>query len=150
MAELKEKYGPYDYVYREHPNAGHEYPDCPQACQWMATKVRIPYPKHVIWMVSPARTNRMFWLKAVGTKGGGRVEAKVERENRITVTGAPAGLEILINDKMRISLMKEIVVEKDGKEAFRGVVPYSLAVLLESFEATRDPEMCFYARIPLP
>jgi len=43
LAELKEKYGPYDYVYKEHPNAGHEYPDCPQACQWMATKVRNPY-----------------------------------------------------------------------------------------------------------
>ena len=150
LAELKEKYGPYDYVYKEHPNAGHEYPDCPQACQWMATKVRNPYPKHVIWTASPARQNRLFWLKADAAKGGGRIEAKVEKENRITVEGAPAGLEILLNEKMGIALGREIVVEKGGKEAFRGVVPYSLEVLLDSFAAARDPEMCFYARIRLP
>jgi predicted esterase len=150
LAELKEKYGPYDYVYKEHPNAGHEYPDCPQACQWMAIKVRNPYPKHVIWAASPARQNRLFWLKADDAKKGGRIEARVEKENRITVEGAPAGLEILLNEKMGIALAKEIVVTKGGTEAFRGVVTYSLEVLLDSFAAARDPEMVFHARIRLP
>jgi dienelactone hydrolase len=150
LAELKEKYGPYDYTYKEHPNAGHEYPDCPQACQWMATKIRNPYPKHIVWFASPARQNRLYWLRADAAKGGGRIEAKVEKENRITIEGAPAGLEILLHEKMGIALGKEIVVEKGGKEAFRGVAAYSLEVLLESFAAGRDPEMYFYARIRLP
>jgi predicted esterase len=150
LAELKEKYGAFDYTYKEHPNAGHEYPDCPQACQWMATKVRNPYPKHVIWTASPARQDRLFWLKTGAAKGGGRIEAKVEKDNRITVDGAPAGLEVLLHEKMGVSLAKEVVVEKGGKEAFRGVVPYSLEVVLDSFAAARDPEMVFCARVRLP
>ena len=42
------------------------------------------------------------------------------------------------------------VVDKDGKQLFRGVVGYSLVALVESIDAKRDPQMWFDGWIELP
>lgn len=153
LKELKDQYGPYEYIYKEYNDLGHGYPKdgVSPIYAWIGAKTRNPYPKHVIW--SPYRPYKkvFFWLKAgsVGRRGG-RIEAKIEAGNKIAVEGSAEGLEILINEKMGISLSREIVVTRGGAETFRGTARYSVAALLESFEQKRDPEQYFYAKIRLP
>jgi predicted esterase len=150
LKELKDKYGPYDYIYKEYNDIGHGYPreGVGPIFQWIGAKVRNPYPKQVIW--SPHRSYKkcFYWLKATGGNRGSRVVAKIDK-GKIIVEGSASGLEIMINDKMGVSMSREIVVEKDGAEVFKGAVRYSIATLLESYESHRDPEYYFYGRVKL-
>jgi predicted esterase len=151
LKELKDKYGPYDYVYKEYNDIGHGYPreGVGPIFQFLAGKVRNPYPRHVIW--SPHRSYKkiFYWLKASGGGRGGRVEARIDK-GKVLIEGSASGLEILVNDKMGISMGRELVVERGGQEVYRGAVRYSVATLLESYEAHRDPESYFYGRVRIP
>jgi predicted esterase len=145
LKELKDKYGPYDYVYKEYNDIGHGYPKegVGPIFQWLAGKTRNPYPKQVIWNPFRAYKRTFFWIKG---SGRGRIEAKIDK-GKFVVEGS--GFEIMINEKMGVSLAKEVVVERGGQEIFKGMVRYSLATLIESYEANRDPEMYYYARIKI-
>jgi predicted esterase len=149
LKELKKEYGPYDYIYREYSNIGHGYPreGVSPIYRWLQGKKRNPYPKHVIW--SPYRSYKtlFYWVKCGSVGRGAQIEAQIERGNRITLSGSVS--EIFINEKMGISLSKEVVIESGGSEVFRGTVRRSVAALLESFEAKRDPRMYFYAKVKL-
>jgi predicted esterase len=153
LKELKEKYGPYDYIYKEYPNIGHGTPPDGVApiFQWMSTKRRNPYPKMVIWEATRAYKKLFWWVKlrnGAGGFGAGRTVVKIDSGNKFVVEQGGSGLEIFLNEKMGISLSKEItVVDSSGQELYRGRPDPSIAALVESIEARRDPEMTFTARI---
>jgi predicted esterase len=152
LKELKDQYGPYEYIYKEYNDIGHGYPRDGVApiYAWIGAKTRNPYPKHVIWAPYRSYKKTFFWLK-VGSVGrrGGRIEAKIESGNRIFVEGNADGLSILINDKMGISMSREVVVTRGGQEVYRGPARYSVAALLETFEQKRDLDQYFYAKVPV-
>jgi predicted esterase len=154
LKEFREKHGPYDFVYKEYADIGHMYPreGLGPIYSWLQGKVRKPYPKTVVH--SPRRPYKrlMWWLKvpAQGEWGGGRNAARVENGNKIVIEEGCAGAEVFLHEKMGITLSKEMTVERNGTEVFKGRVPYSLAALLESFGQNRDPEHYYYAKIKLP
>jgi hypothetical protein len=154
LTRLRDRYGPFDFVYKEYNNIGHGYPreGLGPMYSWLQSKVRNPYPRMVIH--TPARVYKplLWWLKVRVSRewGGGLNVAKVERNNRIGIEAGCNGAEIFLHEKMGISLSREIVVEKEGSEIFRGSARYSAAALLESFGQNRDPEHYYYAKIKLP
>lgn len=152
LKELKDQYGPYEYIYKEYNDIGHGYPrdGVGPIYAWIGGKVRNPYPKHVIWSPYRSYKKTFFWLKAASVgRRGGRIEARIENGNRISVEGSADGLSILINEKMGISMSRDVVVTRSSQEVYRGPARYSVAALLETFEQKRDLEQYFYAKIPV-
>jgi predicted esterase len=152
LEEYKKQFGPYDYVYKEYPNIGHGLPPdgVGPIWNWMKGKTRNPYPKFVIWEPTRSYKRNFFWLRLENPGQGQRVEAKIESGNRISLSGNFSNLEIYLNEKMGISLGREVVVERDGKEVFKGRVGHSVAALLDSIDAKKDEQMYFTARIRVP
>jgi predicted esterase len=155
LKELKDKYGAYDYVWKEYPNIGHGLPPDGVApiFSWMSSKTRNPYPKMVIWEPSRFYKRLFFWLRLKSVTDGyqnPRIVAKVESGNKIVVEGASKGLELYLNERMGISLSKEItVIDASGKELYKGKPDFSAAAMIDSIESKRDPEVHFYAKIKL-
>ena len=152
LEEYKKQFGPYDYTYKEYPNIGHGLPPDGVApiWNWMKGKTRNPYPKYVIWEPTRSYKRNFFWLRLESPGSGARVEAKIESGNKIVLSGNFSGLDLYLNEKMGISLGREIIVERDGKEVFKGRVGHSVAALLDSIDAKKDEQMYFYARIRVP
>lgn len=152
LQEYRKKFGPYDFVYKEYPNIGHGLPPggVGPIWNWMKSKVRNPYPKFVIWEPTRPYKHNFYWLHLDHPGRGTRIEARIERGNRISLEGNFSGLVIHINEKMGLSLSRELVIQKSGTEVFRGFVDYSLAALLDSIASYRDPNMFFYARVEVP
>jgi predicted esterase len=155
LKELKDKYGPYDFVYKEYPNIGHGLPSdgVGPIFQWMGSKTRNPYPKMVIWEPTRAYKKLMWWVKLRQVSGGfnaSRIVVKIDSGNKFVVEQGAQGMELYINERMGVSLAKEIVVvDASGKELYKGKPDYSIAALVDSLEAKRDPELYFYAKIKL-
>ena len=147
LKELKEKYGPYDYIYKEIKANNHKGPgNIQQILTWMYEKKRNPYPKLVIWEPFRPYKKYFYWLKCDNVDGWGqRIEAKIEG-NKIALKGSTAGVTVFLNEKL-VDLTKPVILEVDGKEKFNGDVPYSIIALVETIDAHKDPEMYFVAKI---
>lgn len=146
IEELKQKYGPYDYVWKLYNDIGHGLPKdgVKPIFEWMLKKVRNPYPKHVIWQPQRAYIRNFYWLRSEGGRGG-LIEAKIDGQ---TITVSTKGIAIYLNEKM-VDLKKPVIVKVGDEEVFHGLVPYSLVAVADSIEAKMDPEMWFSARIVL-
>jgi predicted esterase len=148
LAKLKEKYGPYDYVWKLYNDCGHGLPKdgVKPIFDWMLAKRRDPLPKRVLWEPSRSYKKHFYWIRKTST--GGQVD--VQRDgNKFTVTGSSGGITIMLNEKM-VKLDQEItVVDDKGAELFKGKAPYSLVAMVESIDAKKDPEMWFPAWIEL-
>lgn len=151
LTELKDRFGPYDFVYREYNGIGHGYPsDLGEMYKWIASKTRNPYPKMVVFLPFRPYKRLMWWLKVPGNGRSGRAVAKVGTGNKIDVLESPGGVEIFLNEKMGISLAKDVIVTKNGAEVYKGKPGYSLSALVESFVQNRDPNHYYYAKIKVP
>lgn len=157
LEELKKKFGPYDFVYKEYNNIGHGYPTegTGPIFQFLAKHTRNPYPKMVIFNPFRPYNRLLHWIKVPNLDKNswyrtGRIVAKVEKDNRIAIEEGQGELEVLIHEKMGVNLAREVVVTRGGGEKFRGKVNLSLAALLESFGENRDPNHYYYARIRVP
>ena len=157
MRKLKEKYGPYDYVWKHYKDIGHGIPKdgLRPIFDWMLKKTRDPLPKHILWEPGRVYKRHFFWLRkdpsqATSSSNLGQEQIEATREgNKITLAGSRAGLTILLNDQM-VDFSKPVVVDiGGGRELFNGKVEYSAAALVESFDARHDPEMLFTAWIRL-
>ena len=147
LKELKEKYGPYDYVYKEYNGIGHGLPPGGMGpiIKWLFQKTRNPYPKMVIWEPSREYKSLFWWIKNRG--GISQIVAEYNKsKNEITIEGPSSGFSIYLNDKM-LNLNKPIRVVINGNEAFNDYATYSVAALLDSIADKRDPEQFFYAKI---
>lgn len=147
LKELKEKYGPYDYVYKEYNGIGHGLPPggLGPIIKWLFQKKRNPYPKMVIWEPSRAYKSLFWWIKNRG--GVSQIVAEYNKsKNEITIEGPSSGFSIYLNDKM-LNLNRPIRVVINGQEAFNDYANYSVAALLDSIADKRDTEQFFYAKI---
>ena len=149
LKEYKEKYGPYEYIYKEYTDIGHGLPKEGLASiwKWMFSKKRSPYPKLVIWEPSRPYKKIFYWLKADEPNYGQRLEAKIEG-NKISITSTVPALTIFLNEKL-VDLSKPVIVERDGEAKFNGNVGYSLSALIETIADKNDPEMYFTSRIKI-
>ena len=103
----------------------------------------------------PQSSTRRYkdWLHLKSVSGGyqsPRIVVKIDSGNKFVVEQGAAGLEIYLNEKMGITLAKEMtVVDASGKELYKGKPDYSIAAMVDSIESKRDPEVVFTAKIKL-
>jgi hypothetical protein len=148
LGELREKYGPFDFVWKRYTDIGHGLPKdgVKPIFDWMLKKVRTPFPKHVLWEGGPSYKKSLYWLYR--NEPGSLVEAKLDG-NTIALDGDTNGLEILISEKM-VKMTEPVVVTVNRKEVHNAKVKYSIITLVESIAARNDPEMYFVGRIKVP
>lgn len=143
---MKKDYGAFDFVFKKYTDIGHGLPKegCSEIWKFVFSKKRDPLPKRVLFEPSRSYKTDFYWIRA---SGGGKYD--VEREgNRITVHEG-SGVTIFLNEKMVKYDQPVVVVDGSGKELFNGTVKLSLAVMLETIGARKDPEMWFTAAIAL-
>lgn len=148
LAALKEKYGPYEFIWKLYTNIGHGIPKegLKPIWTWMLSKKRDPLPKRVLWEPSRSTKKHFYWIRAEDASG----RFDVQRDgNRFVVTGRATGISILLNEKMVKLDQPIVVVDEKGTELFNGKARHSLVAMLESIATKKDPEMWFPASIRL-
>ncbi len=144
LAELKEEYGPFDYVWKEYSDIGHGLPreGVGEIWEWMLEKRREPYPERVLWEPSRSYKRDFYWLHLAQSRSSGQLD--VSREgNTFTVRGNPAGLSLMLNSEMIDYDEPVVVVDGNGVELYNGPVYRSIVALADSIAARCDLEMWF-------
>ena len=110
------------------------------AVPWMAKRTRVTWPKKIIWHQSGRTHERFYWLAVPeGTaKKGQTVRAAVVGQKIFLKSEEVGKLRLRLNDAL-LDLDKEIVVQLNGKEVFRGVVKRSVAAMHRSLQERLDP-----------
>lgn len=117
------------------------YPECGhwmngqdgEALPRMAAQSRKEWPRRVVWLQDDVTHERFYWLgvSKEGAKKGRRLVGEVKGQT-ITIEGRDvSGLRLWLSDEL-LDLDQEIVVLRNGKEAFRGQVPRSGQVVSQS------------------
>lgn len=119
------------------------YPECghwmngqdAEALPRMAVQLRKEWPRRVVWLQDDVTHERFYWLGVTreGAKQGRRLVGEVDGQT-IKIEGENvAGLRLWLSDEL-LDLDQEIVVLRNGKEAFRGRVKRSAEVVVQSLE----------------
>jgi pimeloyl-ACP methyl ester carboxylesterase len=156
LREARERFGGYDFEYWRVSGRGHDLP--PGGMRAMLDTIvdfeREPRPQTVLWQPTLTWKRQFHWLWWQEPRLLSLVEARLDREaNRVSVLGhglareALAGLYVLVDDEL-LDLEREIVVELDGVETFRGRVQPTLGVLVQT-GASGDAGRTFVARVPV-
>jgi len=113
----------------------------------MARFTRNPIPDRVVWMQGATTHERFYWLavpKDEARPGQLVVASRKGQEIRIEKAEGVNQLTIMLNDSM-LDLDQPVIVTKDGKEVFKGVVQRTAQTLHKTLEATGDPRLMFDA-----
>lgn len=106
---------------------------------WMASRTRVTWPAKVVWQQSGRTHDRFYWLavpKGVAAKGQ-IVRAEVQGQRIVIKTDGVKQLRLRLSDVL-LDLDRELVVEHNGSEVFRGTVTRSLSAIYESLTERLD------------
>jgi predicted esterase len=145
-AKLKEM--GYNVVYTEVKGGGHKpfNDENPKILAFFRKHPRDPYAPRLKFRVPGSGAFRNLWLE-IPEGAGGNIEAEV-KGNEITVDGA-SRVVLWLSDGL-VDLEKEVIVNLDGEEAFRGQVPRRLADLVADLRARFDRTAPALARLDVP
>jgi len=110
LKELKEKHGPYEYVYKEYNGIGHGYPPggFGPIIDWMISHKRKPYPDYIVWEPSRPYKKLFWWIKV--RSGGGQIVAKYNKsKNLIEIDVLPFNLIDFVDLEQRAFLRLELL-----------------------------------------
>ncbi len=168
MAEMKKVHEAdpkgWVFVYEEVNGRKHDFPakGPGPGLEWAVSHVRNPRPEKIVWQPTRVWKTTFYWLRWSEPWIGAEVVAVADRaKNTISVVvssprsatptateaerpGRVAKLSVYLDDRL-VDLSKEVVVNVDGKERFRGVPRLSLVTLVRSAEEREDPEYAFPA-----
>ena len=116
----------------------------------IAKAERVPRPEKVIWQPVLDWTRQSYWLWWDKPVMNALVEAELDKKAnavRVKCEQPTAGLQVLL-DERTLDPSKEVVVELNGKEAWRGVPQARLSSLVLS-GARGDPELMYAFRVPV-
>lgn len=98
-----------------------------EALPRMSVKKRVEWPSKIVWLQDDVTHRRFYWLGIQEPKAGQRLVAEVIGQ-KISVQGKEVrGLQFWLSDEL-LDLDKEIVVEVNDEEVFRGQVQRSTEV----------------------
>jgi len=155
------------------PDTAHTFePGEPQAAiEWVTAMRRDPHPTRIVWEYNadpwpfpdaedqdkakrlPKRW--MYWIHCAAPRDRMRVTAHLRREAEATVIDLsvteifPEELTLYLVPGL-VDPSKEVVVQVDGKERWRGRPKPTYAAVLESLDARLDRRLVFDRRIPVP
>ena len=152
IEEARARWGGYAVEYWEVPANQHEAP--PGGFKALLEKIakaeRTPRPDKVIWQPTLEWRRRSYWLWWDKPVLNALVEAELDKQAntvRIKCDQPAAGLFVLL-DERTLDPGKELVIELNGKESWRGVPQARLSTLVLS-GARGDPELMFAYRVPV-
>jgi hypothetical protein len=144
--------GGYRFRFSEVPGSKHGAP--PDGTEGilaeLASEARDPRPERVVWQPSSPDKRQMYWLRWEHPRPGALVVARLDRQRNavdVRAQGGAAGLEVLLDDEL-LDLDREVVVELEGEEVFRGRPERRLSVLLRT-GALGDEGLTFEAAVKL-
>lgn len=115
------------------------------AIPWMAQYTRNPLPTYVIWRQD--RHPRFYWLATTQLQGGRVIKATREGQTIVLDRGEHPQVAIRLNDRM-LNLDEEVrVVDPEGNQLFRGVVPRNIRTIATTLSERGDPESTFCAEV---
>ena len=152
LAEARERWGGFDFEYWEVPGRAHDLPPggMEALCEKIADTRRVARPEKVVWQPMLAWKTQFYWLTWEAPRKAAIVEAELDRaanEVRVKCDQDPSGLRVLLDDGM-LDLAREVVVELEGKEVFRGIPKRTLATLVRT-AVRNDPELMFSVSVPV-
>ena len=152
LKEAKARWGGYDFEYWEVDGRGHDEPPGGNKAhlEKIQDKVRDPRPLEVVWQPTLPWKRQSYWLWWDEPALDAIVVAELlpsENKVRISCDKPVAGLHVLLDDKL-LDLGKEVVIELNGKERYRGTpAPSRAAILLSGSRG--DPRLLFTCRVPV-
>ena len=115
---------------------------------WMSKFTRNSYPKKVVWKQDDVTHSRFYWLKVNEPKAYSLIVAKIESQViNISYATVPE-VVIMLHDNL-LNMDKEVKVVYKDKEIFKGYVPRTKDVILNSINEYGDPESIYYGKIPV-
>ncbi|MFT5198917.1 MAG: pimeloyl-ACP methyl ester carboxylesterase [Planctomycetota bacterium] len=158
VAKAKEKWGGYEgFEYWELDGFAHSPPPGgPKAhFERLTSLVRQPVQDVVIWQPVLDWKRQFYWLFWEQPAEGAIVEARIDRAaNKISVqvkfhkqAEQGKGLAVLLDETL-VDMDKEVVVEYNGQEVFRGLAQRRLEVLFDT-ATSGDPGRLYSCKIPL-
>ncbi len=152
IEEARAKWGGYDFEYWEVTGRGHdEPPGGPLAhLEKVKAKLRAPRAARIVWQPALDWKRQFYWLWWQEPAIGAIVDAELvpaENKVRITADRPTAGLHVLLDERL-LDTGKEVVIELNGKERFRGVPEARLSTLLLT-GVRGDPQLSFACRVPV-
>jgi poly(3-hydroxybutyrate) depolymerase len=150
--EARKRWGGYKVDYWEVGGNQHNAP--PGGFKALIEKIakaeRTPRPDKVIWQPVLDWTRQSYWLWWDKPVINALVEAELDKKLntvRVKCDQPVAGLAVLL-DERTLDPGKEVVVDLNGKEAWRGVPQARLSTLMLS-GARGDPELMYAYRVPV-
>ncbi len=116
--------------YEEYPGVGHvsqhnTYADG-RIFDWFDQHVRDPQPQRVVFSTTdPGRYGKSYWTQMemlIQSRVSGRIVAQVEAENLIVVETENLARFSLMPSDAPVDLSREVVIQIDGSERFRGML----------------------------
>jgi hypothetical protein len=127
------------------------YPDKPHwlnredaaALPWMAKFVRNPTPNKLVWKQDDVTHRRFYWLAvdADQEKKGTEILASVSKNSGQQVELQSADVtkvRVRLDDRI-LDLDKAVTITANGKQAFQGIVPRTIATLAQTLSERGDP-----------
>lgn len=156
----------WEFVYEEVDGRGHAYPKKgpKPGIEWMASHVRDPRPKKIVWQPVRDWKHTFYWLRwddpwltseltATVDAAANSIDVAIVAPRSATPTkteaeraGKVEALSIYVDERL-VDMEREIVLRVDGVERFRGPATPSLVELVRSAEEREDREYVFPARI---
>lgn len=158
VAKAKEQWGGYDsFEYWELDGFAHDPPPGGPKAHFERLKslVRQPVQDVVIWQPVLDWKRQFYWLFWEHPAEGAIVEGRIDRAaNKISVTvkfhkqsEQGSGLAVLLDDTL-VDMSKEVIVEFNGEEAFRGMPERRIEVLMDT-ATSGDPGRMYSFKVPL-
>jgi hypothetical protein len=118
------------------------------AVNWMLKFTRNPLPTKVVWMQGNAVHDRFYWLATpidLAKKGQLVIVSRSGQTFNIEKVEGLESVTILLNDAMA-DLDQPIVITKDGRELFKGIVNRNVAEMKSTLADRGDPDLVFCAK----
>ncbi|HVS17218.1 MAG TPA: hypothetical protein VMT18_01370 [Planctomycetota bacterium] len=149
----RERWGGYErYEYLEVDGFGHGLPHkgAIELLEKVADARRDAHPEKVVWQPSLPWKRQFYWLFWESPRAGALVTAELDRKAnavRVEVEGDASGLCVLLSEEL-LDVEREVALQLNGSEVYRGVPEPNLAVWLDT-AADGDPGRTYSMRVPL-
>lgn len=151
VGEAKQKWGGYeDFEYIEVDGHGHSYPPG-GGKPWLEALSKFkrdPHPQKIVWQPWLSWKRQFYWLYWDVPEQSAVIVAEVVDKHRIRIESEARldGLWVLLQPDL-VDIDKEVTIEVNGKDVFRGIPERKLSTLLLT-GVFGDEGLCTAVRVP--
>ncbi len=118
------------------------------ALAWMAQYTRNPRPSSVVWKQDDVTHERFYWLAVAKGQAQPATETRAQWDSqRITIETTHSGTILVRVDDQIVDMDQPVVIQVNGHEQFRAVVPRTIHVLRRTLAERGDPAAIFCGEV---